>query len=339
MPMRARCNSCGPPYFSFEQRNHTMPLNIKKLWAAIGLASLSAAACAQAGGNWAEWMATEMETRPNVVYAVANNQELKLDLYLPYGRVQPTPVAIYIHGGGWVTGSKELGTLRLLPFMSMGWATATVQYRLGTSSPAPAAVEDVRCALRWIVQHAGELKIDPKRIVLAGGSAGGHLALIAGMLPTGNVYDRACPTVGGARWGTGDEPAIKVAAIVNWFGITDVNDLLQGPNAKHYAIEWFGSQPEAQRERLARDISPLSHVRADTPPTISIHGDADPVVPFSHAERLHAALTQAGVANQLVAIPGGKHGSFGRPATLKASLAVREFLAAQGLVTLAPRDY
>ncbi len=318
-------------------KRHTL-----KAWfllSALGWLCLARGAQAHAGGNWTEWMATEMETRANVAYSVANNQELKLDLYLPFGQTQATPLVVYFHGGGWFAGSKEQGTLRLLPFMSMGRASATVQYRLGPSSPAPAAVEDVRCALRWLAQRAGELKIDPNRIVLVGGSAGGHLALMAGMLPKGNVYDRACPTDVGARWGSGEEPAIKVAAIVNWFGITDVNDLLQGDNAKHSAIEWFGSQPNAERERLARDISPLSHVPPGNPPTISIHGDADPVVPFSHAQRLHAALTQAGVASQLVTIPGGKHGSFVRAATLKAPLAVREFLAAQGLVTLTPRDY
>lgn len=292
-----------------------------------------AASVADSAAEWSDFVGAETETRANQVYRVAGAQELKLDLYLPLARQQrgPVPLAVYIHGGGWVSGNKEVATLRLLPYLQMGWAAATVQYRLHSSAPAPAAAEDIRCALRWLHYRAAELKIDPQRLVLSGGSAGGHLALLAGMLPTGTPFDRACATEGGDRWRNGREPAPKVAAIVNWFGISDVNDLLQGPNAKHYAIEWFGSMGDAERERLARELSPLTHVRAGLPPVITVHGEADDVVPFSQARRLHAALEQAGVANRLVPVPGGGHGGFGRAATIKASAAVREFLAEQGL--------
>ena len=82
---------------------------------------------------------------------------------------------------------------------------------------------------------------DTSKIVLTGGSAGGHLALITGMLPPNSLFDHQCPTNDSIRWNSGIEPQVKVAAIVNWFGITDVEELLDGPNAKHYAVEWFGS--------------------------------------------------------------------------------------------------
>lgn len=306
------------------------------LAALLGHAPRAQAQSAASAAEWSDVVGAETETRANLVYRVAGGQELKLDLYLPLARQQrgPVPLAVYFHGGGWVSGGKEVATLRLLPYLQMGWAAATVQYRLHGSAPAPAAVEDVRCALRWLSYRAPELKTDPQRLVISGGSAGGHLALLAGMLPAGTPFDRACPTEGGDRWRNGREPALKVAAIVNWFGISDLNALLQGPDAKHYAIEWFGAMPEAERERLARELSPLTHARAGGPPVITIHGEADDVVPFSQARRLHAALEQAGVVNRLIAIPGGGHGGFGRAATARAAAAVREFLQAQGLVPM-----
>lgn len=304
----------------------------------LGAAALVLAGLAQGqtvdAAAWADAIGADIETRANLVYTTAGGQDLKLDLYLPKNRARAVPLAVYIHGGGWVSGSKELATLRLLPYLQMGWAAATVQYRLAGSAAAPAAVEDTRCALRWLAGHAGELQIDARRIVLSGGSAGGQLALLAGMLPTPNRFDRACSDARAERWRGAEEPALQVAAIVNWFGITDVAELLQGPNARRYAIEWFGARPEPERTQLAREISPLSHVRADNPPVISIHGEADDVVPFEQAQRLHAALSRAGVVNRLIGVPGGGHGGFGRPALIEASAAVREFLRAQGLAPL-----
>jgi dipeptidyl aminopeptidase/acylaminoacyl peptidase len=119
-------------------------------------------------------------------------------------------------------------------------------------------------------------------------------------------------------------------AIVNWFGITDVADLLEGPNAKHYAIEWFGSMEN--RKDLARRVSPLTYVRADGPPVISIHGDKDNVVPYDHAVRLHKMLDQSGVPNRLVTIPGGGHGGFSRQALVESFSDIRDFLTKNGVL-------
>ncbi len=299
----------------------------------LSLFAVSAGAAPVAAANWTDGGGSDIEIRPNLVYHKASGQELKLDLYLPYERRRPVPLLLFIHGGGWVGGSKEVANLRLLPYLAAGWAAANVQYRLASTAAAPAAVEDVRCALRRLSARAGEFGIDPQRIVLSGGSAGGHLALMAGMLPAGNRFDRACPTEGAGRWRNGDEPALKVAAIINWHGITDLNDLLTGPNAKHYAIEWLSVDPA--REALAREISPLTYVRADTPPVFSIHGDADDVVPPDHARRLHAALSAAGVANELILVPGARHG-FTHAQTTAIMPRVRTFLAAHGISGKAP---
>ncbi|HYG80410.1 MAG TPA: alpha/beta hydrolase [Pyrinomonadaceae bacterium] len=276
------------------------------------------------GGGWADTAGSEYEVRPNITYSRANNAELKLDLYLPRERPSPVPTVMFIHGGGWVEGSKEVDTLNLLPYLSLKFAIVNVGYRLGRTSLAPAAVEDCRCALRWVVRNARQFNLDTTRIVLTGISAGGHLALITGMLPTPNVFDRQCPTDDSVRWNSGTEPQPKVAAIVNVFGITDVADLLEGRNAKHYAIEWFGSM--GGRTELARQVSPVNHVRAGLPPVITIHGDADDIVPYSHAVRLHDALEREKVPNQLFTIKGGGHGGFNRQQILSSYAEVRKFL-------------
>lgn len=269
---------------------------------------------------WTAWAASQYRVLPNITYLTANNFEARVDLYLPREAEKPTPTLIYIHGGGWVGGSKEGAMLQVLPYMELGWAVVNVQYRLGKVSLAPAAVEDCRCALRWVYQHAKEYRIDTSRLVVTGHSAGGHLSLTTAMLPASAGLDRQCP-------GTED---LRVAAIVNWYGITDVGDLLEGVNMKSYAVGWMGSM--TNRGEIARRVSPIEYVRAGLPPTLTVHGDADPTVPYQHAVRLHSALERAGVPNQLVTVPGGKHGGFTRDETLRIHTAIRKFLAAHGLL-------
>jgi acetyl esterase/lipase len=220
--------------------------------------------------------------------------------------------------------------LYLLPYLALGWAVVNVEYRMAPSSLAPAAVEDCRCALRWVVYHAKEYSFDTSKIVLTGTSAGGHLALITGMLPPDSAFDHRCPTDDSVRWNQAAEPQIKVAAIINWFGITDVAELIAGPDAKHYAVEWFGSL--ANRTELARQVSPINYVRAGLPPIITFHGDADDIVPYNQAVRLHAALDKAGVPNQLVTIHGGKHDGFNRQELMNIYAAIREFLRKHDLL-------
>jgi len=274
--------------------------------------------------RWVDYVSGEYDILPNLTYAIANNTELKLDLYLPRKRSSPVPALMLFHGGGWVDGQKERNILQLLPYLSLGWAVMNVEYRMARNSPAPAAVEDCRCALRWVSYHAKEYGFDLSKVVLTGGSAGGHLALITGMLPPNSVFDRQCPTNASTRWREGTEPQVKIAAIVNWFGITDVAELIEGPNAKHYAMEWFGSM--SNRADLARQVSPINYVRDGLPPIITIHEDGDEIVPYDQAVRLHAALSKSGVPNELVTIHGANHGGFSREALVSSFAKVREFL-------------
>jgi len=261
---------------------------------------------------------------PNVTYLTANNWDAKLDLYLPRDVSGPNATLIYIHGGGWTGGSKESSALTFLPYLEMGWTVVNVEYRLARVSLAPAAVEDCLCALRWVLHNAREYNFDPNKLVVTGNSAGGHLALTTGMIPASAGLDRQCP---------GPEE-LKVSAIINWYGITDVEDLLDGPNRKTYAVAWLSSMEN--RREVARRVSPIHYVRPGLPPILTIHGDADPTVPYTHAVRLHEALQKAGVPNQLLTIPGGHHGGFNREQTLRAYSTIREFLSAHNLMRPAP---
>jgi len=256
---------------------------------------------------------------PNVTYHIASNQENKLDLYVPRGATVPTPVLMYIHGGGWVGGTKESSVLRILPYLEMGWAVANVEYRLGAVARAPAAVEDGLCALRWVIRNSGQYNLDTSRIVTTGNSAGGHLALTTGMIPASAGLDRECP---------GNEE-LSVAAIINWYGITEVGDLLDGPNTKSYAVEWMGSLEN--RFEIAERVSPMTYVRAGLPPTLTIHGDADPTVPYQHAVMLHEKLDELGIPNELHTVPGGRHGGFNQEQTLAIFETIRRFLSQHGL--------
>ena len=274
--------------------------------------------------NWVDYASADFSMTPNITYAKAGNTDLKLDLYLPYNREKKLPTLVLYHGGGWVAGQKEQNIFYLLPYLSMGWAVVNVEYRIAPQSLAPAAVEDCRCALRWVYEKSNEYNFDTSKIVLTGTSAGGHLSLITGMLPAGNKFDRQCPTSGDNRWINGKEAEMKVAAIVNWFGITDVGDLLEGQNAKHYAIEWFGSMEN--RMELAKQISPQNYVRADIPPIITLHGENDNVVPYQQAVDLHALLDKAGVKNKLLTAKGAGHGGFSRQQMVNNYAAIRKFL-------------
>lgn len=236
--------------------------------------------------------------QPDVVYASANNTPLKLDVWYPRDNPNPTPTLVYIHGGGWIFGSKEGSVYQFLPYLEKGWRVVNAEYRMASNSLAPAAVEDTRCALRWIFRNAKQYNFDTSKIVLTGHSAGGHLSLITAMLPKGTDLDNRC---------YGDED-LKVAAVVNWYGITDVNDLIQGENLKNYAVMWMGSLEN--KTEIAGKVSPLTYVRAGLPPVLTIHGDKDDVVPYSHATRLKTALDKAKVPNKLHIVKGGGHGMF-----------------------------
>ena len=299
--------------------------------AAIAAACIAAAllvaapALAQDGDSVTVDIMSKYRVAPNITYLVASGYESKLDVMTPRGQ-DPAPTLIYIHGGGWVGGTKEASVLRALPYLEMGWAVVNVEYRMARNELAPGAVEDCRCALRWVYENAEDYNIDTSRLVVTGASAGGHLSLTTGMLPASAGLDRLCPGRDASRpgWAASDEYEMPVAAIVNWFGITDVGDLLEGVNAKSYAVAWMGARPD--RMELARRVSPMTYVRPGLPPILTIHGDVDNIVPYQHALDLHAALDEAGVVNRIHTVPGKGHGNFSAEEAQEIFRVIRAFL-------------
>ena len=290
----------------------------------LGAASLAVATslCAQAppAAAWAAQAANDYRIVSNATYLTANDYESKLDLYLRRDTATPQPTVVFFHGGFWAAGSKEGSLFSLLPWMEMGWNVVNVEYRLARVAPAPAAVEDGLCALRFLAANAGEYGIDVNRIVVTGRSAGGHLTLTSAMIPESSGLARQC---------AGSTPVPRVAAAVNWFGVTDVADVIEGPNAANLAMTWLGSLPD--RLEIAARVSPLSYVRADLPPILTIHGDMDRVVPYAHAVRLHEALEKARAEHRLLTIPGGGHGRFTDQERTMIFATIREFLRQHGL--------
>ncbi len=277
---------------------------------------------------WTESASTTYGIGASIQYGTFAGTPVRLDVWHNQQNKSPKPTLIYIHGGGWVFGDKGGAPNAFLPFVERGWNVVNVEYRMAGTSAAPAAVEDVRCALRWVYQHSKEYEFDTNHLVAMGHSAGGHLALMEGVVPAGSPLDRACPAVE-------HDPPLRVAAVVNWFGITDVADLLDGPNRRTYAVAWLGGQ--ADREAVAKEVSPLTYVRAGLPPIITIHGDHDPTVPYTHAQRLDAALAKVDVPHELITIPGGGHGGF-TPAELQRAYAeIWKFLEANHVSTTAPQ--
>src|SRR5260370_12253218 len=132
---------------------------------------------------WATHAVNEYQVFPNLTYVVASNYEAKLDIYKRRDATGLQPTLIFIHGGGWVQGSKEQSLMSLMPWFEMGWNVVNVEYRLGRVALAPAAVEDCLCALRYVAAQAKAYDIDTNRLGLSGEAAGGHLPLTTGGIP------------------------------------------------------------------------------------------------------------------------------------------------------------
>ena len=296
----------------------------------LTLASATAFAQVPPAATWAIHGANEYNVRPNIVYGTFNNYEAKLDVYQRRDATGPQPTVVFFHGGGWILGTKEASTMSILPWMEMGWNIVNVEYRMARVSLAPAAVEDCLCALRWVDTHAKDMNFDLSHLVVTGESAGGHLALTTGMIPASAGLDRQCPGGGFTSNNIADLP--KVAGIISWYGITDLNDMLGGPNLRTYAVEWFGSQPD--QAAIAKRVSPLSYVRAGLPPILLIHGDADPIVPYSQATCWLSRRVEARyrAQNQLLTIPGGKHGNFSPEERVKIFSTIHEFLVKNHII-------
>ncbi len=250
----------------------------------------------------------------NAVYTTVKDWEGKMDIYLPPEKNGPSPVVINIHGGGWNHGVKESQT-GFSTFFKMGYAVANIEYRLTGQATAPAAVEDARCALVYLIKNAKDLNIDVNKIVIMGGSSGGHLALMAGLLGNDNRFDGNCHGV----------KNIKVAAIIDKYGITDVWDWGYGKDiTSKSATRWLGDK--ANDENFAKTVSPIYYVTKNSPPVFIVHGDADPTVPYQQSVDLHKKLLANGVKTEFITVPDGLHGKFDKEKNSEINMAISAFL-------------
>jgi acetyl esterase/lipase len=257
----------------------------------------------------------------NTVYTTQGDWQGRMDLYVP-GSAVNTPalaaVIINIHGGAWTHGNKE-SQGGFSAFLKKGFLVANVEYRMSPVAQAPASIQDVRCALLYLVKHAAELHIDLHKIVVMGSSAGGHLALMAGLLGASPRFDQNCPTT----------TNFKIAAIIDKYGPTDLSIISSLDHIKKSAYSWLGGH--VNDPAFLRSISPLYYVKTQSPPVFIVHGDADPTVPYEQSVLLHDKLDKKGVKNKFLTIPGGHHGKFTPEENQQVSRQVMDFLVSCGI--------
>jgi acetyl esterase/lipase len=241
-------------------------------------------------------LAQEVRIQKDVDYLGAGRAE-KMDLYLPEGAPPAggRPAVLILHGGGWSGGDKgaareiNIGTT----LARAGYVGASINYVLGEKVPGrgatlaqvwPRNLHDCKTAVRFLRKHATAYGIDPERIGVIGGSAGGHLAAMVGLTGPGDGLDPECP------WG---ELSCRVQAVATLYG---PHDLLT-----------MGGEPSPEEMDFLRRASPVAYATKDDPPVLILHGTKDTIVPPAQSERLAEALRKAGVEHDHVAVDGAPH--------------------------------
>lgn len=286
-----------------------------------------------------------------IVYAQVGGRNLQLDLYRPTTGAAPVPVVVWLHDGGWLTGSRNPVPDYVLALNASGMAVASIDYRLTSQGGAfgrepvtfPAQIHDAKAAVRWLRANAAERGLDPGRIGAWGSSAGGHLAA---MLGTSGDRPELEGVVGGEL-----EHSSRVQVVVDYYGPTDLlnaNADVRTPPGREFDHDAAGSPeslllgfsnsgqgigvlrnnldnptpPYPPLGVLAVQANPVSGASPGDAPTLAVHGSADRQVPLQQSQRLVDALVAAGVEAQLSTVNGAGHGGF--PETVHA--ASREFL-------------
>lgn len=237
-------------------------------------------------------------------YAKVDGQSLKLDLYLPEKSTgEAKPIIVWVHGGAWRAGSRS--RVPVLHWLDHGYAIASVDYRLSTQAQFPAQVHDIKAAIRFLRAHAEKHGLNAEQVIIAGASAGGHLAALVGV---SNRVDALEGTVGDFL----DQDS-SVQAIISFYGASNLQTILSqstphGLSVRVPALQLLlGGQPQDKPD-LARLASPVAHVGENDPPLWLIHGDADPQMPFEQSRELEAAYKSKGLRVQLDVVQGGQHG-------------------------------
>jgi len=229
----------------------------------------------------------------DVEYATPEGLSLSLDIYVPKESDTPPPVLLFVHGGGWSGGKKEDYAFYNIHFAKLGYATASTQYRLTPDHTFPDQIHDVKCAIAWLREHDDDYGFDASRMVLIGGSAGGHLSLLAGY---SQDPDLECAAAGGVD--------TRVQGIVNLYGVVD-NTTPVAQAARQ--VKRLIGKPYAEAAETYALSSPITHLDKDDPPTLTFHGTIDELVPISQADTLHERLDELGVVNYYDRIEGWPH--------------------------------
>jgi acetyl esterase/lipase len=235
--------------------------------------------------------------KKDIPYVANPHVRQTFDLYLPKDAVGPVPLVFWLHGGAWMLSNKDWDNVKYL--VKHGYALASVDYRLSGDAIFPAQVKDCNAALSFILANATTYGIDPKRFVVGGASAGGHLALLVGLARNEKAFDA--------------DPAIHPLAILDFFGPTDLTTIIDevapghGHDVQKDIVPKLLGGPLADHMDLARQASPLNFVSKGNPPVLILHGDKDDLVPYSQSQRLHARLDEAGIRNEMITVKGAGH--------------------------------
>jgi acetyl esterase/lipase len=237
--------------------------------------------------------------KKDIEYGNAGNRPLLLDLYRPENIDKPLPAIVFIHGGSWRSGKKEDYQPYAMHYAQRGYVCASVQYRLSGEAPYPAAVHDVKAAIRYVRDEAESIGVDPKRIGVAGGSAGGHLAMMVGFSSDIDTLD--------GKSGH-EDAASNVACVVNLYGVTDMTTpYARGVSETNAAVRRFFSGTYKEQPDRYAEGSPLNYVTPDDPPTLILHGTVDALVPINQADILAKKLAAVGVPYIYDRLPGWPH--------------------------------
>jgi acetyl esterase/lipase len=231
---------------------------------------------------------------PDLRYREGPSKQWRLDLAMkkdPGGK--PRPAVVVIHGGGWLEGDKSSFASRkhgvpgnIVDFADLGFVAVTINYRLSGEAPWPAALEDCKCAVRWLRAHARDYNLDPKHVGAYGNSAGGHLALLLGMAGKGAGLEGDGPH---------PEESSLVQAAVSDSGPVDLLDQYQRGALRQVVGKFLGGPPEGERAAAYKKASPIHQITPETPPLLLIYGGADDQVPVETADRFVVALDRAGL--------------------------------------------
>jgi acetyl esterase/lipase len=291
---------------------------------------LIALGLAFAGGTQAQ----TCQTLSGLTYATyqdsgGQTQELQLELLVPSG-TGPFPTVIWIHGGGWVSGSRLPVPSNVSALCSQGYAVASLDYRLTDVAIWPAQIQDCRGAVRWLRAHAATYSLDPDRFAAWGSSAGAQLA---SMLGTSGGEDTVriggvSVDLEGSMGGNAGESS-RVQAVVDWFGQSDLLQMYFYPSTQDHNAhlsqesrligDWLQLNPER-----AATANPITYASPDDPPFLVMHGTVDDTVPFNQSELLIDALRNQGVRVTWKPVAGANHGF----TTAAENQAVYDFLAA-----------